>query len=87
MSHEYGSPTDINGIRETCFTSAEAWTAPTGDELRIMLHAVSLSQTAFARMVGVSDRTVRRWTEEGKEIAYSAWCVLAEEAGIKAIWK
>lgn len=87
MSHVYGSPIDVNEIRSACFTRASEWTPPTADELRIMLNALNLSQVGFSRMIGVSDRAIRRWVDGEKPIGYSAWCILAEEAGIRGIWK
>lgn len=86
MSFTYASTADLNLIRSTCFQPARTWTPPTADEFRIMLNVLGYSQTTFAAIIDVTDRTVRRWAKGEKPIAYSAWCVMCTQAGLPSIW-
>jgi len=86
MSYTYGKKTDLNQVRASCFQPATSWTPPTPEELRIMLSVLGYSQTTFAALIDVTDRTVRRWASGEKQIAYSAWCVMCTQAGLPHIW-
>lgn len=75
-------------IRESCFTpAAEGWTAPTPDELQTILARVKWSAANLQTMLGVTDRTVRRWLSGESEMPFAPWCILAYQAGYGEIWK
>lgn len=86
MNFTYSTEADLNKIRASCFQPAWNWTPPTADEFRLMLNVLGYSQTTFAYVIDVTDRTVRRWARGEKPIAYSAWCVLCTQAGLPPIW-
>lgn len=86
MTFTYATTRDLNQIRATCFQPATSWTPPTAEEFRIMLSVLGCSQTTFAYMIDVTDRTVRRWASGEKQVAYSAWCIMCIQAGLPPIW-
>lgn len=69
--------------------SPKEWTTPSGAEIKAALAIAGLSQTAFARRIGVDDRTVRRWVaeEDGKTIPFLAWSFLVAKAGLAHMWE
>lgn len=87
MAAHYPSSGALDAIRKECFCAASVWLPPTPDEIRSMLEALGISQEGLGRLLGINGRTVRRWVQGENEIAYSAWCVLCEEAGIPRIWR
>lgn len=83
----YGVKTTVS-IRESCFLPvAEGWTAPTTDELETMLVMVRWKAGDLMRILGVTDRTVRRWLSGQTEIPFAAWCIMSYQAGYGEIWK
>ncbi len=75
-------------IRETCFFPAsEGWTAPTANELEAMLMLIRWKAGDLVRILGVTDRTVRRWLSGQTEIPFAAWCIMAYQGGYGEIWK
>lgn len=86
MSYTYATKSDLNQVRASCFQPASSWTPPTAQEFRIMLSVLGYSQTTFAGLIDVTDRTVRRWASGDKQVAYSAWCVMCTQAGLPHIW-
>jgi DNA-binding transcriptional regulator YiaG len=52
--------------------------APSPESVQAQLHRLGLSQVDAASLLGVSDRTMRRWlSEEGTWIPFSAYAILA----------
>lgn len=73
-------------IRPECLQACLGWVPPTGDEVKAALVMAGWSRDDFRVILGVTDRTVRRWVNNEKDISYSAWCVLAVQAGLGQIW-
>ena len=44
-------------------------------------------QSDLARLLGVSDRTVRRWIGGDSAIPYAAWALLCDFGNLGQIWK
>jgi DNA-binding transcriptional regulator YiaG len=44
----------------------------TPDELKATLERLGLTQTALARLLGISDRTVRRWCQGASDVPQGA---------------
>ncbi|WP_239002565.1 MULTISPECIES: helix-turn-helix domain-containing protein [Photorhabdus] len=83
----YHANIDIH-IREVCLIPFErGWQAPSAGEFRAMLSKAGVSQSAFARRIGVSSRTVRRWVDGSKPVNYAAWCILCVDGGYLHIWR
>lgn len=80
----YGA--SVSEVRAECLVAHASWVPPTGDEVRAALAMASWSLEEFARRIGVAGRTVRRWVSDEKPITYSAWCVLAVQAGLGQVW-
>lgn len=82
-------PDDGTTIRpETLRPFSDGWEPPTPGEIRHVLAMSSLSGSAAARLVGISEsRTVRRWTGGDSAIPYAAWAILCYTAGLGVIWK
>ncbi len=74
-------------IREVCLTPLRGWVAPQGVEIKAALQLAGWSGEEYARQIGVDGRTVRRWVGDEKTIPYTAWCVLAVQAGLGLIWQ
>lgn len=73
-------------IRPECFCSHPDWKEPTANEIRAVMKMANWSAEEFSRRIGVTGRTVRRWTQGEKTIGYSSWCVLCVQAGLGQIW-
>ena len=56
--------------------------APTTDEIRLALSKSGLTGSAAGELLGVTGRTVRKWTGGEREIPYSAWRLLLIETGM-----
>ncbi|MGH8194594.1 MAG: helix-turn-helix domain-containing protein [Woeseiaceae bacterium] len=72
------------GIRQGCrvpFTDP-GYTAPSPEEIREALRLGSLTGSAAGDLVGVTGRTVRKWTGGEREVPYSAWRFLLIEIGL-----
>lgn len=78
--------TAVQQIRRECLAAFAEWVPPCGDEIRAALSMANWSAEEFARRVGVNGRTVRRWVLGESDVAYSAWCVLAAQAGLGHVW-
>jgi len=75
-------------IRESCFyPAAEGWTAPEPDELQTMLARLKWSAANLETVLGVTDRTVRRWLSGTSAMPFAAWCIMSYQAGYGEIWK
>lgn len=74
-------------VREACLVSLSGWTEPEGSEVKSALRLAGWSEVEFSRQIGVNDRTVRRWTAGERPIPYTAWCMLAAQAGFGFIWQ
>lgn len=75
-------------IRPDCLISLPGpWEPPVGEELAAALSMAGLSATAFAGLVGVEPRTVRRWLRGDSSIPYAAWAWLAARAGLAEMWR
>lgn len=55
---------------------------PTPDEVRAVLKAGALTGSAAGDLVGVSGRTVRKWTGGEQGISYAAWRLLLMYIGV-----
>lgn len=55
---------------------------PTIEEIRAALSHGGLTGAAAGRVVGVTGRTIRKWTGGEREIPYAAWRLLLLEVGL-----
>jgi DNA-binding transcriptional regulator YiaG len=55
---------------------------PSPNELRAVLNAGGLTGATAAALVGVSGRTLRKWTSGDRDIPYSAWRLLIISLGL-----
>ena len=76
-----------NHVREACLVALSEWAEPEGPEVKAALRLAAWSEVEFSRQIGVNDRTVRRWTAGERPIPYTAWCILAAQAGFGLIWQ
>ncbi len=79
-------------IRPECLTPfSDAWSVPTGDEVREIIRRTGLTGGQVAKKVGLTgngaSRTVRRWVSGETDISYAIWAILCDFAGIQAIWR
>ena len=74
-------------INPKTLTTANLWTVPTVLDASIVITAIAkkyeLEETELSRLVGVSDRTIRRWKNKVdidpsaiSTVPYSEWCKL-----------
>lgn len=61
--------------------AAPDYAEPTKEEVREALELGKLTGAAAGRLVGVTDRTVRKWTAGDQTIPYAAWRLLLIEIG------
>jgi hypothetical protein len=78
-------------IRPACLLPAsQGWEKPTGPELREVIRRAGLTGGQVADLLGLSEkgggRQVRRWISGDSSIAFSAWAILCEVAGMGQIW-
>lgn len=77
----------ILSINPKTLTTANLWTTPTVLDASIVITAISkkyeLEETELSRLVGVTDRTIRRWKNKVdidpsaiSTVPYSEWCKL-----------
>jgi DNA-binding transcriptional regulator YiaG len=62
------------------------YSAPTWEDVQFFMHLAQLSASGVADLVGVSSRTVRKWTSptgspNNAPIPYAAWRLLLVEKG------
>lgn len=62
--------------------ASERYMPPTKDEFRTVTQVLGLTGSAVGKLLGVEDRTVRRWIGGDREIPYAAWRLLLIEAGL-----
>jgi len=76
------------GLNPSTLLSAEsgAWVRPCGEDVRIVLKMAGLTGSSAGALLDVSSRTIRKWTSDGQEIKFAAWCLLCERAGLGMIW-
>lgn len=77
----------FDGLRiETRLDYKEGFKQPTPAEVRLILKKLDLTGSKAGDLVGVSSRTVRKWTAENDKatIPYSAWKLLIKELEEKA---
>lgn len=55
---------------------------PTPDDIRAALKSGELTGSQAARLLGVSGRTVRKWTGGEQRMPYSAWRLLVLAVGL-----
>ena len=86
MSEEHGEYKVIGQteIRQGCRLqfADPGYLAPTPEEIRAALRAGGLTGARAGELVGVTGRTVRKWTGGEREIPYSAWRLLLIEIGL-----
>ncbi|PLR29053.1 transcriptional regulator [Chimaeribacter californicus] len=77
------------GIRpETLEAFSPDWPIPTAEEVaKVIEQGGRLSSPKIARLVGVNDRTVRRWLDGTRTINYAQWSVLVARAGLGNLWE
>lgn len=78
-----------NVIRESCFQPAASynWTAPTGVEILKLIQIISWPVDEIGRYLGCPKSVVTDWLTDKTEIPFSAWAILAYQAGRGEIWK
>ena len=59
----------------------QGWVGPTPAQLRAALRLAGLTQTGFARAIGVSPRAVRYWAAGERSMDWPAWALLLAWAG------
>lgn len=71
-------------VPENCIKpfSDEEYRPPTGEELKHFQSAVGLSVFDAAEMLGVSDRTIKKWRSGERPVSNGAWRLLLIEYGL-----
>ncbi len=78
---------DAVEIRPECLVRfVDGWQPPNGLELRAALSMAGWNCEEFARCIGVTGRSVRRWVLNECPIPFAAWCILAAKAGFGNLW-
>jgi DNA-binding transcriptional regulator YiaG len=80
---EYRRPA-VSAIRQgslLLFTNP-GYKRPSSNELRAALDAGGLTGATAAALLGVSGRTLRKWTSGERDIPYSAWRLLIISLGL-----
>ncbi len=67
--------------------SSKKYEPPTADYVRRLMKQANLTGSMAASIVGVNDRTVRKWiadesTSNHRKISYAAWRLLLIETGL-----
>ena len=75
-----GGPSAIRDTTRLPF-SDPAREAPTPEEIRTALRNAELTGSMAGELLGVSGRTIRKWTGGEREMPYSAWRLLLIETG------
>ena len=74
-------PFEINPDSIRPFYDPE-YQAPSVDDIRLLLKFNEWTGSKAARIVGVDNRTLRRWTGGERPIPYSAWRLLLVYSGL-----
>lgn len=76
-----GLDDDVDLPESTLKTYSEGFKPPSANKLKELLAATELSISQTARLLGVIDRTVKKWRAGDKGISYSSWRLLLVECG------
>lgn len=71
-------------IRQGCLVpfADTRYVAPTPDDIKQALREGSLTGAAAGQLLGVTGRTIRKWTGGERDIPYSAWRLLLISIGL-----
>lgn len=61
---------------------ADGYEPPTAEQLKAMTSSMGLSIRGTAELLGVTDRTVKKWRATDKAISYGCWRLLLVESGV-----
>ncbi len=66
---------------------SQEWQKPSPNDIRAALSLTGLTGKQEENIVGVSERTIRKWTGNERGIPYSSWALLVNAAGLGCIWR
>jgi DNA-binding transcriptional regulator YiaG len=69
------------GIRAECMQDAANWEPPSTEEIRLLMDSLGLSPRDVADYLGVSRKSVNRWTIGQESIPFASWVLLCRKSG------
>jgi len=71
-----------SGIRAECMRDAGDWHQPSTEEIRFLMDSLGLSPRDAADYLGVSRKSVNRWTVGQEPIPFASWVLLCRKGGL-----